>query len=494
MQRPLHSLKDDLMASLVVFLVAVPLALGISFSSGAPSVMAGLIGCVVGGIVVGFMGGAPLQVSGPAAGLTVITFELVQKFGWQGMCAVTVFAGALQVLMGYSKMGKLCLAISPAVVHGMLAGIGVVIAVAQLHVALGHSPKSSALQNLLHLPDSLASVSGGSALIAAVSLATLVVWPYLPSKLRQVPAALAAIIFGTLTATLFAIDVTRVKIPANLTDAFSLPVLPWSQLGAFIGAGITVALVASVESLLCAVATDKLHSGQRANLDKELVGQGAGNILSGLIGGLPLTGVIVRSSANISSGARTNRSSILHGLWVVLFVLVFSSLLELVPLAALAGLLIHVGVKLVNLHHIRELVKHSEVPVYGITLASVVCFNLLEGVAIGMIAAFVLLLRRLSSLKVQVEQEEESDRILVRIQGIATFVTVPRLVSHLQSIPVGREVSVNLEVDFMDHGAYDALEGWRVAHEKMGGSVNLFPSPALIATAKVPVENANVAP
>lgn len=489
MQKPLAALKDDLLASLVVFLVAVPLALGISVSSGAPSVMAGLIGCVAGGIVVGFLGGAPLQVSGPAAGLTVITFELVQKFGWAGMCAVTVFAGCLQLLMGYSKLGKMCLAISPAVVHGMLAGIGVVIAVAQLHVALGGKPQSSALQNLLHLPDSLQSVNLASASIAGVSLLTLVLWPYLPLQVRQLPSALAAVLLGTLAAVVSGSEVRRVSLPANLGDAFSLPLIPSHHLGAFLGAAVTVALVASVESLLCAVATDRLHANQRANLDKELVGQGAGNIVSGLIGGLPITGVIVRSSANISSGAQSNWSSILHGLWVVVFVLMFSSLLEQVPLAALAGLLIHVGIKLINLHHIRELVRHSEIPVYVITLLSVVYFNLLEGVAIGMAAAFILLLRRLSSLRVEVA--EESDRVLVRIQGIATFVTVPRLVSHLQAIPVGTEVSVNLEVDFMDHGAYDALQGWRVAHEKMGGSVQLFPSPALIESASEPAESAN---
>jgi carbonic anhydrase len=464
------SLKQDLPASLVVFLVAVPLALGIALASGAP-IMSGLIACAVGGIVVGILGGAPLQVTGPAAGLTVIVFGMVQKYGWPLTCAITVGAGLIQITLGYLRIARACLAISPAVVHGMLAGIGVVIALAQIHVVLGGAPESSALKNLRELPGQIGDLHGPATFLGLLTIGILVAWQYVPQKLRRIPGALVAVLISTLVSSLSWFQVKRVDLPANLTSAFALPPLPKDDWGGIIAAALTVAIVASVESLLCAVATDKLHTGPRANLDKELVGQGAANTISGLLGGLPVTGVIVRSSANVSAGAQTRLSAILHGIWIILFVALLGSMIERIPLAALAGLLVHVGIRLVNPQHIREMIHHNQASVYFVTLLGVAFWNLLAGVGLGIALAVILLLRKLSSTQFVVE--EKGNRWHVRIGGTLSFVSVPQMTAALAAIPEGTDVDVDLMVDFMDHAAFEALHSWRISHEKLGGKVDI---------------------
>jgi carbonic anhydrase len=454
----------------VVFLVAVPLALGIAFASGAP-ILSGLIGCAVGGIVAGLFGGAPLQVSGPAAGLTVIVYGMVQKFGWPTTCAITVAAGVFQLIFGFSRIARICLGISPAVVHGMLAGIGVVIALAQMHVLLGGAPESSALRNLLDLPGQILDLHTHAAFLGVMTLVILFAWNHLPAKVRQFPGALAAVLVTTIISNVLWLDVKRIDLPDNILSAFRFPAFPTSDFGPFLMAALTIAMVASVESLLCAVATDKLHKGPRANLDRELVGQGAANLVSGLLGGLPVTGVIVRSSANISAGAKTRASAVLHGVWVIVFVALFASQLERVPLATLAGLLVFVGVRLVNVHHIRELVTHREGIVYFVTLGGVVFLNLLTGVALGIALGTAMLLRRLAVVRVTVENRD--NRWHVKIDGSMTFLSVPVVTAKLQQIPPGTAVDIDLMADFMDHAAFEALHTWRKMHEQLGGTVDI---------------------
>jgi carbonic anhydrase len=476
-----RTLAADLPASLVVFLVAVPLGLGIALASGAP-VTAGLIACIVGGIVAGSLSGAPLQVSGPAAGLTVLVFGMVQQFGWATMCAITVAAGLLQMAFGSLRIARVCLMISPAVVHGMLAGIGITIALAQLHVLLGDSPESSALKNLVRLPAELAALFSNptskethAALLGLLTIAILVLWPRVPKKLQVIPGALVAVLTATVVGNLVFTDAPRVQIPNEALFRFMIPQMP-ENIGAFAVAALTIAMVASVESLLCAVATDKLHTGPRANLDKELIAQGAANSVSGLLGGLPVTGVIVRSAANINAGAKTRLSAILHGIWILLFVLVASSQLNRIPLAALAGLLVHVGVRLINLHHIKDLHVHREVIVYFVTALGVAFVNLLAGVGMGIGLALIMLLRRLAYVQVDAEKRGEGtvdESWHVRVRGSLTFLSVPRLVSELARIPQGAHVDIDLQVEFMDHAAFEALHGWRQTHEKSGGTVDI---------------------
>ena len=274
------NLRRDLPASLVVFLVAVPLSLGIALASDAP-IIAGLIGAIAGGIVTGLLAGSPLQVSGPAAGLTVVVAGFVQQFGWETMCLITACAGVLQFVLGYFKVARGALMIAPSVVHGMLAGIGITIAIAQLHVVLGGSPASSPIANLLALPARLGEINLSATLLGLMTIALLFIWKRMKNgTLKAIPGALVAVASATVVSIVLDSPVARVDLPDTFT--FTAPTMPtdWSP---FLIAVVTVALIASVESLLCAVATDKLHTGVRSNLDKELSAQGAGNFVSGLI-------------------------------------------------------------------------------------------------------------------------------------------------------------------------------------------------------------------
>ncbi|TVT30320.1 carbonic anhydrase [Amycolatopsis rhizosphaerae] len=464
----LHTLRHDLPASLVVFLVAVPLSLGIALASGAP-VVAGLIAAIVGGIVAGALGGSALQVSGPAAGLTVIMAETIAEFGWAATCAITMLAGMLQILFGLSRVARAALAISPAIVHGMLAGIGVTIVLAQLHVVLGGSAQSSPVDNLLQLPRQLVALHGQATLLGLLTIAVLLIWGRLPAAVRKVPGPLVAIAGVTVLSVAAGMNVPRVDVPSNVLEIRFVPMLPdggWFDFGL---AAVTVALVASVESLLSAVATDKMHTGPRADLNRELVGQGAANLASGALGGLPVTGVIVRSSTNVQSGARSRASAVLHGLWVLLFVAVLAGLVRNIPLAALAGLLVHVGARLVNVEHIKDVLRHGDLPVYLITLGGVVAFDLLTGVLVGLGTAAVIMLRRLLWAGIHAERDGEEWRVVV--EGALSALSIPRLSAVLGGIPRGTRVTLELVVDYLDHAAFDLLSSWQQAHERAGGRV-----------------------
>ncbi|MDQ1538556.1 MAG: carbonic anhydrase, partial [Actinomycetota bacterium] len=311
-------IRHDLPASLVVFLVALPLSLGIAIASGAP-IMAGLIAAVVGGVVAGLVGGSPLQVSGPAAGLTVVVAELINEFGWQVTCAITIAAGFLQILFGLSRVARAALAISPMVVHAMLAGIGITIALQQVHVLLGGDSKSTAWANLIHLPAQIGTARLGDVFVGGVAIAILLLWTRLPAKVRRVPALLAAVVVATVLSLALPLNVDRITLGGSMFDAIGLPALPDGKWLAVATGVLTIALIASVQSLLSAVSVDKMHTGKRSDLNRELIGQGTANVASGLLGGLPIAGVIVRSATNVNAGGRTQASAVLHGLWILVF-------------------------------------------------------------------------------------------------------------------------------------------------------------------------------
>jgi carbonic anhydrase len=462
-------INHDLPASLVTFLVALPLSLGIALASGAP-LMAGIIAAVIGGVVVGTLGGAPMQVSGPAAGLTVIVFGLVQQYGWETTCAITVCAGILQIVLGLIGIAPVAMAISPAVLHGMLAAIGILIALSQIHVVLGHHPVGGGIANLFAIPSSVFNAHPAAAFLGLMTIAILALWPKLSFRLtRNIPAALAAVVTATALSVILRLDVPRVQLSGSLFSSFTLPVFPVGNYLPFVGGVLVLTLVASAESLLCAVATEKLHSGPRCCLHKELIGQGAGNALSGLLGGLPVTGVIVRSKVSIAAGAKTRASAILHGLWVLVFVALLPGLIMSIPLAVLAGLLVYTGIQLVNLHHVSELRKYQETLVYAVTVAGIVGINLLAGLGIGFATALLRLLWKLTHLDVGVE--ERGNRWHVKISGTLTFAGIPKLTKRLAVIPPGSEVEVNLALRYLDHAGCEALRSWQENFEKFGGHV-----------------------
>lgn len=468
-------LRYDLPASLVVFLVALPLSLGIAVASDAPA-LAGLIAAIVGGIVAGALGGSPLQVSGPAAGLTVIVAGLISQFGWAVTCAITVCAGLLQIVFGLTKAGRAALAISPMVVHAMLAGIGITIALQQIHVLMAGESHSSALHNILMLPAHLSRADIANMAIGFLVIGILVAWRYVPATIRVIPGPLVAIVAATLASIAFSLNVARVELNGSLIDALQLPSLPGGHWGAFAAGVLTVALIASVESLLTAVAVDRMQPRTRSNLDRELVGQGAANMVSGAIGGLPITGVIVRSSANVSAGARTRASSMLHGVWVLVFALPFAGLVQQIPMAALAGLLVVIGVQLVKLTHIETARRNGEIAIYLVTVVGVVFVNLLAGVAAGLALSILMTLWRVAHAKIEVAALDDG-RWRVSIAGSCTFVSLPRLHRVLDLVPPGAPVTLMMSVNYVDHASQEFIDGWRRRHEASGGSVRTISGP-----------------
>jgi carbonic anhydrase len=468
----------DLSASVTVFLISLPLSLGIALATGAP-LQAGLVAAAVGSLVAGRLGGAPLTVSGPTAGLTVVTADLIQQYGWRTTCAVTILAGVTQVALGWLRVARTALAVSPAIVHGMLAGIGVTIAVAQLHIVLGGTPQSSVLDNLRALPAQLADLHPGALAVSALTLVVLFGWSRVPGRagraLRLVPAALAAMLTATGVALALGLSLPRVDLPSWSNHALAGfpegPVLPLAA------AVLTITLVGGVESLLSAVAVDKIAATRggapvpRADLDRELRGQGFANMASGTLGGLPVTGVAVRSSANARSGAVSHHSAMLHSLWIAAAALLLVPALELIPLAALAALVMAIGVQMISIHHIRTVNRHREALVYVVTALAVTFLGVLQGVGVGVAAAVAVALHRLTHTRIT--HELSGDVHHVHVRGQLTFLAVPRLSRVLHLIPAGADAVVALHGSFVDHAAYESLQDWRSTHEAHGGAVRL---------------------
>ncbi|WP_239116930.1 SulP family inorganic anion transporter [Planotetraspora phitsanulokensis] len=461
-------LRNDGPASLVVFLVAVPLSLGIAVASGAP-IAAGLVAAVIGGVVAGAMGGSVVQVSGPAAGLALVVAELVHKFGWRVTCMITLLAGLLQLLLGLARVARAALGVSPAVVHGMLAGVGIVIALSQVHIVLGGKPQSSALDNVLALPAQIVNHHGHAVLIGLLTVGVLLVWRRLP-KVRVVPAPLAALLIAAVPAALLGC-LTKIDLSGGFSS-LQHPLLPQGEWFAVVSAVLLVALLAGVESLLTCVASDRMHSGPRANLDRELTAQGVANVISGACGGLPVAGVVVRTTTNVRAGARSRWSAVLHSVWILVFVTAFGWLIGLIPMEALAALLMFIGVQMVNLGHARNLRNHREMPIYFVTMGGVVVIGLAEGVAIGLGLAALLALLRLTRVSVRAWAADDG-RWRIAVDGSLTFLAVPRLTKALAAVPAGAAVDLDLNIDFLDNAAFEALQAWRLEHERGGGTVDV---------------------
>ena len=454
----------------MVFLIALPLSVGIAIASGAP-VLSGLISAVVGGIVVGSIGGAPLAVSGPANGMMVVTAGLISQFGWRATCLFTVAAGVLQLILGLSRIARAVLVISPVVVHAMLAGIGITIALQQTHVLLGGESHSKAWDNIVQLPAQIADAEKPGVFLGVLVIAIMVAWRWAPAKVAAIPGPLVAIVTATIISVCLPFDLDRIKLEGSPLDAFELPALPHGDWSAVALSIVTVAFIASVESLLGAVAIDRMHHGKPTNFNRELAGQGVANMASGMIGGLPVAAAIVRSSANVQAGARTRASTIMHSVWILVFTLFFAGLLQQIPSAALAGLLVFVGIRLFQPAHIETAMRNGDLAVYVVTVAGVVFLNLMQGVLIGLALAIALTAWRVRWFRIH--SEREGDEWHVDVEGACTFLSLPRLTEVLASIPEGTTVRVTMSVIYLDHAAHQAIADWQRRHQATGGTVHI---------------------
>lgn len=478
----------DFTASLVVFLVALPLCMGIAVASGVPAEK-GLITGIIGGVVVGFIAGSPLQVSGPAAGLAVIVFEVVQQFGLAMLGPILVLAGIIQLVAGAARLGQWFRAISPAVVHGMLAGIGLLIVAGQIHVLFGAGPSPHGLQNLMAIPAAFASLNPtdlGAAeaafLVGVTTIVAMVGWEKLrPTKLKLVPGALLGVLAATFAANAFGLPVQRIAVPESITAALAPPTMEnLSRLAepAIFITGLAIAFIASAETLLSAAAVDRMHTGPRTRYNKELAAQGVGNLLCGLAGALPMTGVIVRSSANVQAGAQTRLSTILHGLWILALVALLPWLLRQIPSAALAGVLVVTGWRLVTLQHARHLLeRHGLLPaaIWAATFVMVVATDLLTGVLVGLGLTLIELAPNLRKLRLRIHDREigGAEREL-SLEGTATFVHLPRIAKALEQAPPQSVVRLNLErLANLDHTCAEVLAEWVRTRRRNGGRLDV---------------------
>lgn len=411
--------KHDAPASVVVFLVALPLCLGVALASGAP-LFAGIIAGVVGGLVIGPLSGSALMVSGPAAGLTAIVLAAITQLGdYRAFLVAVVIGGIIQLILAALRAGIIGYYFPAAVIKGMLSAIGLVLILKQLPHAFGYDAdamgdetfaQANAENTFTGLTSAFESIEPGAAIIALLSLAVLFVWPLTPlAKVKLFPAPLAVVSLGIGLNALFV-----ALAPALLLEPTHLVGLPvptgaagWAAQFAFPAwsaitdpvvwrIGLTLGIVASLETLLSLEATDKMDPYKReAPPNRELFAQGIGNTISGLIGGLPVTGVIVRSAANVNAGARTRWSAILHGVLLVVAVVAMPKLLNLIPLAALAAILLHTGFKLAHPSILRAMIRlgRSQWIPYVITVAAILFTDLLVGIAIGMSVGVFIILR-----------------------------------------------------------------------------------------------------
>ncbi|MCF3118272.1 SulP family inorganic anion transporter [Streptomyces arenae] len=469
-------LRRDVLASLVVFLVALPLCVGVAVASGVPAEL-GLVTGIVGGLIVGILPGSALQVSGPAAGLTVLVFEAVREFGLGMLGAIVLLTGALQIALGLLRCGRWFRAISVSVVQGMLAGIGLVLIFGQLYTMAGAKQPQSGIDKIAGLPGLLAdTLQSTTALTAAAvglgTIAVLVLWPKLPAAARVVPAPLAAVALATAVTAGLHLDVANVTV-RGLVDSIQPPGLgDLADLGsvAVLGTVLAFTLIASAESLFSAAAVDRMHDGPRTHYDKELVAQGVGNTVCGVLGALPMTAVIVRSSANVQAGARTPLSRVLHGVWLLLFAVLVPAALGIIPLAALAGVLVHAGCKLIPFKEIVPLARahRGEAVILAVTAIAIVVTNMFEGVVLGLVLAVVKSAWETSHVQVDVTELTDG-RFVVTLTGNATFLRLPRILETLEALPKDRPIELDLTaVRHLDHACRTTLENWALRHNDSG--------------------------
>ncbi len=467
---PFSTLKQDVPASIVVALVALPLCLGVALASGAP-LISGLIAGIVGGVIVGALSKSPLSVSGPAAGLTVIVFSAIESLpSFQAFLLAVVLAGIMQMFFAFTRSGVLSEFVPSSVITGMLAAIGLILILKQIPHAIGYDGDYEG-SFVFNQPDGYNSFSAiwhalsqqfvwGAAIIAIVSIAFLFWWDKARPRegaLRFLPGPLVVVVFSVVANQLFGgispdfqIGASHlVQVPmaegGNIASLLSFPDFTAISNPTVWTVAVTLALVASLESLLSVKAVDELDP-QRRTTDKnrELLAQGGGNFVSGMLGGLPVTSVIVRSSANVDSGAGSKMSTIMHGGWLLLSVLLIPSLLNLIPLSALAAVLIQTGYKLTKPMLFKQKLAqgYTQFVPFVVTVGAILFTDLLTGILIGLGVGFVFVIAR--NFRPAISFVCEGTDCLVRARRNLYFIHKVELQSTLDRVPDGADVLIDL--------------------------------------------------
>ncbi len=488
--------KSDFASGLVVFLVALPLCLGIAMASGAP-LFSGIISGVIGGVVVGFLSQSHISVSGPAAGLTAIVLTAITDLGSFNLFLTAVFiAGIIQLILGYIKAGTISNFFPTNVIEGMLAGIGIIIIMKQLPHAIGfdsdfegdqsflQSDGNNSITSLLSIFD---FIQIGSIIIAVISLFVLIIWDKVPvlKRLKLIPGALVAVVIGIIINELFIRSGSHFAIgkehlvslpaPASLDDFQQIIVFP--DFAGIVNqkvwlVGITIAIVASIETLLCIEAADRMDVHKRyTDTNVELKAQGIGNILSSLIGGLPMTSVVVRSSANSTAGAKSKLSAIIHGVLLFVSVITIPLLLNKIPLATLAAVLLLVGYKLAKpatFIHFWKKGKYQFIPFIA-TLIAVVFTDLLKGVVLGMIISIIFVLKGNLKRAYVFRKEEyiDGDVIHIDLAQEVSFLNKADIKETLKNIPNNSKVIIDAsDTVYIAHDILDLIHEFKTIRAK----------------------------
>ena len=482
------NLKSDFASGLVVFLVALPLCLGIALASGAPP-LSGIIAGVVGGIVVGFFSKSHLSVSGPAAGLTAIVLTAITDLGaFNIFLTAGLIAGLIQLILGFVRAGSISNYFPTNVIEGMLAGIGVIIILKQIPHAIGYDADFEGDETFMQqdggntfstIIGALDYINLGAVIVTAVSLTILLLWDKVPflKKLKLVPGALVAVIVGILINEFFLASgsslaitsehLVNLPVPETIDDFKSIILLP--DFNGFLNykvwiVGATIAVVASIETLLCIEAADRMDAQKRlTDTNVELKAQGIGNMLSSLIGGLPLTSVVVRTSTNNNAGAKSKMSTIIHGVFLLVSVLAIPFLLNKIPFATLAAVLFLVGYKLAKpaiIIHFWHKGKYQFIPFIA-TLLGVVFMDLLKGVALGIVISIIFIIRgnMQRAYRFRKEKFEEGDVIRIDLAQEVSFLNKAAIKDTLMSIPENSRVVINAEdTVYIAHDVLDLIQ------------------------------------
>ena len=485
------NLKSDFASGLVVFLVALPLCLGIALASGAP-LFAGIISGVVGGIIVGYLSQSHLSVTGPAAGLTAIVLVAITDLGaFNVFLLAGLIAGCIQLILGFVKAGSISNYFPNNVIEGMLAGIGVIIFLKQIPHAVGLDKdyfgdlsffQEDGKNTFSEIIGVFQDMQIGSLIITLVSLSILIVWNRIKvlQKIKLVPAALVAVLVGILLNEFFmysnngfavsADHLVKLPVPQNLDELAAIFVFP--DFTAITNSkvwivGVTIAIVASIETLLCIEAADRMDAQKRyTDTNVELKAQGIGNIISSLLGGLPMTSVVVRTSANNNAGAKSKMSAIIHGILLLISVLAVPVLLNKIPLATLAAILLLVGYKLANpkiIKHFYEKGKYQFVPFIA-TFVAVVFTDLLKGVLLGMIISIIFVLKGNLKRAYHFRKEEyhDGDIIHIDLAQEVSFLNKASIKQTLMDIPENSKVVINAEdTVYIAHDVLDLIEEFK---------------------------------
>jgi MFS superfamily sulfate permease-like transporter len=501
--------RSDLLSGFLVFLIALPLCLGIAMASGFPP-SAGIITAIIGGVLVSRINGSFVTINGPAAGLIVVVSSAVQELGegdamagYRYALAAIVVASVFQTLMGLFKIGRLSSFFPASVIHGMLAAIGIIIMVKQIHVVLGVTPeKGSLFFTIGQIPKSIINMNPEIALIGLSGLIILIIWALLKNRmLKMIPAPIIVVLVGMGLARYFDLEHQHmylflpdahflphheatvgpkflVAISEDFMSGFYFPDFSKFATVEFWEAVISICLVGSLESVLSAMAVDKLDPYRRhSNLDKDLTAVGVGNTLAGLIGGLPMIAEIVRSSANVNNGAKTGWANFFHGVFLLIFVVLFPRVIHSIPLAALAALLVFTGFRLASPKEFAKVmgIGKEQLFLFLVTIIGVIATDLLIGVAIGILAKLVLHLGRgvkLNNLfKIHFAiRKQNTDTVLVEITGAAIFSNFLSLKDALIGLEKGKTVIFQLnDAYFLDHTVMEFLHDFQHDYEVQGG-------------------------